>query len=70
MQEFDVSILVPLYNEESVFSTLVERLNALMDSMPLRIEVVLVDDGSKDSTPLLMSQLALSDNRYQAVFLP
>ena len=37
--------------------------------MPLRIEVVLVDDGSKDSTPLLMSQLALSDNRYQAVFL-
>ena len=69
MQEFDVSNLVPLYNEESVFSTLVGRLNALMDSMPLRIEVVLVDDGSKDSTPILMSQLALSDDRYQAVFL-
>ena len=69
MQEFDVSILVPLYNEESVFSTLVGRLSALMDSMPLRIEVVLVDDGSKDSTPMLMSQLALSDDRYQAVFL-
>ena len=69
MQEFDVSILVPLYNEDLVFSTLVARLNALMDSMPLRIEVVLVDDGSKDSTPVLMSQLALSDDRYQAVFL-
>ena len=69
MQEFDVSILVPLYNEESVFSTLVGRLSALMDSMPLRIEVVLVDDGSKDSTPVLISQLALSDSRYQAVFL-
>ena len=69
MQDFDVSILVPLYNEESVFSTLIERLNALMDKMPMRIEVVLVDDGSKDATPVLMSQLALSDSRYQAVFL-
>jgi len=69
MQEFDVSILVPLYNEESVFQNLIDRLNALMDKMPLRIEVVLVDDGSKDSTPALMSELALKDNRYQAVFL-
>jgi dolichol-phosphate mannosyltransferase len=40
-----------------------------MDKTPLRIEVVLVDDGSKDATPALMSALALNDNRYQAVFL-
>jgi hypothetical protein len=31
MQEFDVSILVPLYNKESVFKNLIDRLNALME---------------------------------------
>lgn len=40
-----------------------------MDASPLRIEVVLVDDGSRDTTAVLMQQLALTDSRYQCVFL-
>ncbi len=40
-----------------------------MDTSPLSIEVVLIDDGSKDLTPLLMRQLALTDPRYHCVFL-
>lgn len=64
-----ISIVVPLYNEEAGFNTLVNRLNALMDSFPASIEVIFVNDGSKDSTPLLMHQLALTDRRYQGVFL-
>jgi polyisoprenyl-phosphate glycosyltransferase len=40
-----------------------------MDSMDLSIEVVLVDDGSRDNTPVLMRQLALLDPRYHCVFL-
>ncbi len=64
-----ISIVVPLYNEEAGFNTLVNRLNALMDSFPASIEVIFVNDGSKDSTPILMHQLALTDKRYQGVFL-
>jgi polyisoprenyl-phosphate glycosyltransferase len=64
-----ISIIVPLYNEEKVFSLLINRLNLLMDNSPFSIEIVLVDDGSKDSTPTLMSNLALINNRYQCVFL-
>ncbi|RYF78433.1 MAG: glycosyltransferase [Cytophagaceae bacterium] len=66
---FDVSIVAPLYNEEATFPHLIQRLNTLMDSLDLRIEIVLIDDGSRDNTPLLMNELALSDNRYNAVFL-
>ena len=40
-----------------------------MESTPLTIEVVLIDDGSRDHTPALMQQLALSDGRYHCVFL-
>jgi polyisoprenyl-phosphate glycosyltransferase len=64
-----LSIVAPLYNESESLPLLVERLNALMDSMPVTIEVVLVDDGSRDNTPLMMRQLALTDDRYHCVFL-
>ena len=64
-----VSIVAPLYNEQATFPHLVSRLNALMDSSDLNLDVVLVDDGSRDQTALLMSDLALSDPRYHAVFL-
>jgi polyisoprenyl-phosphate glycosyltransferase len=40
-----------------------------MASYSQEVEVVLVNDGSKDKTPLLMHQLALTDKRYQAIFL-
>lgn len=64
-----VSIIAPLYNETESFPRLIDRLNAVMNTSPLSIEVVLVDDGSRDNTAVLMQQLALMDSRYQCVFL-
>lgn len=64
-----ISIVAPLFNETDSFPRLVERLNALMDTSPLTIEVVLIDDGSRDNTAVLMQQLALMDSRYQCIFL-
>ncbi|MBP6385940.1 MAG: glycosyltransferase family 2 protein [Pseudarcicella sp.] len=68
-QNPQISIVSPLYNESETFPFLIERLNNLMDNSPLSIEIVLVDDGSKDNTAQLMQALALSDQRYQCVFL-
>lgn len=64
-----ISIVAPLYNESESFPHLVKRLNTLMDALPQRIEVVLVDDGSRDNTAELMRVLALTDGRYHCVFL-
>ncbi len=64
-----ISIVAPLYNESESFPLLVKRLTALMDSSPLSIEVVLVDDGSKDDTAMRIRQLALTDDRYHGVLL-
>lgn len=69
MKTPQISIVAPLYNESESFAQLVQRLSALMDSSPLTIEVVLIDDGSKDDTALRIRQLALTDERYHGVFL-
>lgn len=69
MEKPQLSIIAPLYNEAESFPHLVERLSKLMDSLSLAIEVVLVDDGSRDTTALMMRQLALLDKRYHCVFL-
>lgn len=69
MQLPQISIVAPLFNESETFPHLVERLNRLLDALPWPTEVVLVDDGSRDNTATLMQALALSDPRYQCVFL-
>lgn len=65
----EVSIVIPIYNESDVLPQLIERLNTLIDTLSLKVEVILVDDGSIDNTPTLLQQLALFDARYNCVFL-
>lgn len=64
-----VSLVIPLYNEEKVFHLLLERLQQLRQGLPYAVEVILVDDGSRDATPFLMREVALQDASYKAVFL-
>jgi len=64
-----INIVVPLYNEEQVFDELVQRLQNLMDSSSLDIEVIFVDDGSKDSTPDKMRELSLANGKFQSIML-
>jgi polyisoprenyl-phosphate glycosyltransferase len=65
----EISIVIPLYNEEAVFHKLTERLKNLAQSMEQKIEFVLVNDGSKDATANLMTQLAVNDSLFHCVFL-
>ncbi|RKQ49610.1 dolichol-phosphate mannosyltransferase [Roseivirga pacifica] len=64
-----INIVIPLYNEEEVFQQLIDRLTALMESFDKSIEVILVDDGSRDATAQLMADLALKDSRFQSIVL-
>ncbi len=49
-----VSVLVPAYNEGATVARVFERLAAV----PLRLEIIAVDDGSADETPRLLDELA------------
>ena len=46
----DLSIVVPAYNEEQRIPPTLEKLHAFLQTQPLRYEIVVVDDGSKDKT--------------------
>ncbi|MEN9523011.1 MAG: hypothetical protein RL065_1388, partial [Bacteroidota bacterium] len=69
MKEFEVSLLIPLYNEQETFPKLIERIKNVLEIFEARAEVVLINDGSKDNTPKLMEQIAFEDDRFQCVFL-
>jgi len=69
MSGFHLSILIPLHNEEEVFSALQKRLDDLVEKIGSKCEIILIDDGSSDSTRVLINNLALSDPKYQAIIL-
>lgn len=59
-----VSIIVPVYNSG-------EYLKECMDSIACQsfkdFEVLMIDDGSTDSSPILMDEMIKIDNRFKAI---
>jgi polyisoprenyl-phosphate glycosyltransferase len=63
------SIVIPIYNEEQSFPALVKRLREVMDQLDGPTEVVLVDDGSRDGSYRLMTEINTEDYRFKIVQL-
>ncbi len=53
----DLSVVVPMYNEEAVLPLLVERLRPAAQGWAVSYEILCVDDGSTDATPVLLQRL-------------
>ena len=53
----DVSIVVPLYNEEESLVDLLDWIKRVMEQSQLSYEVVMVDDGSKDKSWQVVNDL-------------
>ncbi len=51
-----LSVVIPVYNEESVLPTLFQRLYTSLDALGIVYEVVFVNDGSKDRSVALLRQ--------------
>lgn len=64
-----LSVVVPLYNEEGSLQQLVEKLLAALRPLGITFELVLVDDGSRDATPQLLSRLSAEVPELVAVLL-
>ena len=46
----DVSVVVPVYNEEAVLPEFHRRLAAVLDGLPGDAEIIYVNDGSRDGS--------------------
>lgn len=55
-QTIDLSILIPVYNEQEVLSLLFERLYPVLDDLERTYEIVFVNDGSSDNSATILSE--------------
>jgi len=53
VQPQKLSVLIPVYNEASTVAAIVERVRGV----PLAVEIVTVDDGSRDGTAEILAEL-------------
>ncbi len=49
-QKMDISVVVPLYNEEESLAELIAWIHRVMEANRLSYEVVMIDDGSSDNS--------------------
>lgn len=69
LDDIDVSIVIPLRNEEDNVAPLYEELTEVMAGGELAYEVVFVDDGSRDATFARLKEAAGGDPRCTIVQL-
>jgi undecaprenyl-phosphate 4-deoxy-4-formamido-L-arabinose transferase len=51
-----LSVVIPVYNEESVLPTLFSRLYSALDLLAVQYEIVFINDGSKDRSAALLRE--------------
>ncbi|MET4107313.1 glycosyltransferase family 2 protein [Hymenobacter sp. UYP22] len=65
----DLSVIIPIYNEEDNIPALYERLRGVLDPMPLPggYEFIFINDGSRDHSLALIQTLAARDSRVHFI---
>lgn len=63
----DISIVVPLYNEEESLPHLIEWIERVMRENNFSYEVLLIDDGSKDNSWTVIEQLSEKNPNVKGV---
>ena len=63
----DISVVIPIYNEESNIPALYQRLCRVMETMQVSYELVFVNDGSRDNSLQLLYELAERDDRVRYI---
>lgn len=64
MKEMDISVVIPLYNEDESLPELVAWIDKVMVANDFSYEIILIDDGSKDKSWVVIEGLG---ERYPAV---
>lgn len=63
--EIELSIVIPVYNEEQTLSTVLDQISE--QDWGAKIEVIIVDDGSKDRSPQIASQYSQKNRLFRSL---
>lgn len=67
MQQPDVSVVIPVYNEEESLSELYEKIREVLDKNNYTFKLIFVDDGSRDRSWHVIRELSEKDARVTAL---
>jgi glycosyltransferase involved in cell wall biosynthesis len=62
-----ISVFLPCYNEEGNIERVVSSLQLELPKLAERVEIVIVDDGSRDRTGIIAERLAVADPQVKVV---
>ncbi|MCM8773923.1 MAG: glycosyltransferase [Candidatus Omnitrophica bacterium] len=65
----DISLIIPVYNEEGNLRLLYQELKPPLDSLGEDYEIIFVDDGSNDNSPIILDDLAKKDKKIKVIHL-
>lgn len=65
----DVSVIIPVYNEEASVGPLYAELSAVLSRLGHGYEILFVDDGSTDATAAKLAEIAARDQAVRLVSL-
>ncbi len=63
----ELSVVVPVYNEEESIKALYSELKDALRPLNADYEIIFVDDGSEDSTPEMLDEIASKDTKIRVV---
>ena len=56
-RDIEISVVVPVYNEEENLPVLIPRLVEVLDPLKKTYEMIFVDDGSKDKSRKILKEM-------------
>jgi glycosyltransferase involved in cell wall biosynthesis len=65
--QLDISVIIPAQDEEESLPELCQWISRVMETHGFSFEVIMVDDGSTDSTWQKICDINISDNRFKGI---
>lgn len=66
---FLLSIVIPCFNEQEVISSTYQHITSELASRDFHLQIIFVNDGSKDRTGTILQEIATADRRVNVITL-
>ncbi|MCX8011576.1 MAG: glycosyltransferase family 2 protein [Desulfobacterota bacterium] len=68
MNSPQISVVIPVYNEEENLRELFQELKGVLEGINLPFEIIFIDDGSQDQSGKILKDFAEKDKRVKVIF--